>query len=251
MKKSNKSKKSNTPKPIINFYELDAVKKYAKEYHNPTYDPILQPLKHPNLRMVICGASGSGKSNILLNILNLMENTFEKILIFTQDKNEQLYNYLEDNLSPDELEIHEGIETVMNYNFDNLPEKQHLIIFDDQCIESEKKQQQICELFIRGRKMAKGAGCSLIYLTQSYFQCPPIVRKQMTSLILRKINGKRDARSILQECSIDATSEQLLHMYEACSDPDQITDFLFIDFSAPDSRRFRFRFGQILDINDF
>lgn len=248
MKKSHKSRK---PKDIINFYELEDVKKFAKVFNNPTYDPILQPLKHPNLRMVICGASGSGKSNILLNILNCMENTFEKILIFTQNKEEQLYQFLESRIGPDELQIFEGIEKVMGYNFDELEPKQHLIIFDDMCIESEKNQSQISELFIRGRKMAQSYGCSLIYLTQSYFQVPPVIRKQMTSLILRKINGKRDASSILKECSIDATTFQLLHMYEACCDPDDITAFLFIDFNAPDSQRFRYKFNQILDIKDF
>ncbi len=246
-----KKPKQKKAKEIINFYELDEVKKYAKEFHNPTYDPITQPLKHPNLRMVICGASGSGKSNILLNILNLMENTFEKILIFTQDKEEQLYQFLEDRLSSDELEIYEGIENVMKYDFDHLAGIQHLIIFDDMCIETEKKQQNICELFIRGRKMANAYGCSLIYLTQSYFQCPPVIRKQMTSLILRKINGKRDARSILKDCSVNATTQQLLNMYEECCDPDDITAFLFIDFSAKENMRFRFRFDTILDVNDF
>ena len=250
MKKS-KSNKNNKPKEIINFYELDAVKKYAKNYNNPTYNELSQPLKHPNLRMVICGASGSGKSNILLNILNCLENTFEKILIFTQDKEEQLYQFLEESLPMDELEIFEGIENLIKYDFDNLQEKQHLIIFDDMCIESEKKQQNICELFIRGRKMAKGYGCSLIYLTQSYFQTPPIIRKQMTSLILRKINGKRDAREILKECSVNATTQQLLNMYEACCNPNDITAFLFIDLSASDELRFRFRFDTILDATDF
>ena len=245
MKKSKKSKK------IINFYELEEVKKYAQKYNNPTFDPMTQPLKHPNMRMVICGASGSGKSNILLNILNCLEDTFEKILIFTQDKEEQLYQYLEDKIPSEYLTIYEGIENVMNYDFDNLEEKQYLIIFDDMCIESEKKQKNICELFIRGRKMACGCGCSLIYLTQSYFQTPPIIRKQMTSLILRKINGKRDAREILRECSVDATIPQLLNMYEACCNPDDITAFLFIDLSAPDCYRFRFRFDTILNARDF
>ena len=175
----------------------------------------------------------------------------KKILIFTQDKEEQLYQFLESRISSDELEIFEGIENVMNYDFNNLEPKQHLIIFDDMCIESEKKQQNICELFIRGRKMANGKGCSLIYLTQSYFQCPPIIRKQMTSLILRKINGKRDASSILKECSIDATTKQLLKIYEICCDPNDIKAFLFIDFNAKDSERFRYKFDTIIDVNDF
>ena len=248
--KSKKEVVQENPKEIINFYELDDVKKHAIEYVNPNYNFETMPLRHP-LRLVLCGASGSGKSNILLNILEKMNDTFEKILIFTQDKDEQLYNYLEEVLPPDCFEIHEGIASVLNYNFDELEEKQHLIIFDDMCIECEKKQEPIKNLFIRGRKMAHKCGVSLIYLTQSYFQTPPIIRKQMTALILRKINGKRDASNILRETSIDMTTQKLLSLYETCCDPKDITKFLLIDFNADEEARFRFGFDRIIDVKTF
>jgi len=245
MVKSKKAKES-----IRNFYELEEVKKYAIEYQNPCYNFKTMPLKHP-LRIVVVGATGSGKSNILLNIMEIMDKTFEKIIIFTQNKDEQLYNYLEDTLDPDLFEIFEGIKSVKEYNFDNLEAKQHLIIFDDMCIETLKKQEPICQLFIRGRKMAQKCGISLIYLTQSYFQVPPVIRKQMSGLIIRKLNGKRDSRAILSECAIDATSQQLLNIYQDCCNPDDITAFLFIDFNAPEKFRFRYKFDTLLDIDDF
>lgn len=119
------------------------------------------------------------------------------------------------------------------------------------CIETEKKQKEICELFIRGRKMAHKCGISLIYLTQSYFQVPPVIRKQMTQLILRKINGKRDASNILRETSINATTKQLLNIYEACCNPNDITTFLLIDYSSPEESRFRYKFDTVLNIRNF
>jgi ABC-type dipeptide/oligopeptide/nickel transport system ATPase component len=243
-------KKTNNKVDIINFYELDEVKKFAYNYVNPGYDFYGMPLKHP-LRMVVVGASGSGKSNILLNLISAMNGTFEKIIIFTQDKDEQLYNYLEDKFSGYDFEIYEGIESVHNYNFNNLEQKQHLIIFDDMCIESEKKQAPISELFIRGRKMAKKCGCSVIYLTQSYFQVPPVIRKQMTSMIIRKVNGKRDISNILRETSLDTTAKVLTNMYKACCDPDDIKAFLLIDYNAPEEHRFRYKLGTILNIEDY
>lgn len=252
-----KSKQKTSKQPtadddynVINFYELEAVKKFKIKYHNPRYNYKKMPLDHP-MRMVICGASGSGKSNLLLNIIKLMDGTFEKMIIFTQNKEEQLYRFLEGALDSDLFQIYEGIDSVNNYNFDNCEDKQYLIIFDDMCIESEKKQSAICNLFIRGRKMAHERGISLIYLTQSYFQVPAVIRKQMTTLILRKINGKTDARNILRDCSINATTQQLLNVYEACCDPNDITAFLFIDFNAPERDRFRYRFDTIIDIKQF
>jgi ABC-type dipeptide/oligopeptide/nickel transport system ATPase component len=250
VKKSIMDKKSNNKADIINFYELDEVKKFAYNYINPNYDFESMPLKHP-LRQVIVGASGSGKSNILLNLIYAMDATFEKIIIFTQDKDEQLYNYLENELSQYDFEIYEGIESVHKYNFNNLEEKQHLIIFDDMCIETEKKQAPICELFIRGRKMAKKCGCSVMYLTQSYFQVPPVIRKQMTSMIIRKVNGKRDISNILRETALETTTKILTNIYEACCDPDDITAFLLIDYNAPEKNRFRYKLGTILNIEDF
>jgi hypothetical protein len=92
-----------------------------------------------------------------------MDSTFEKIFLFTQDKSEQLYEFLENELG-DSIEIYEGIGNVKDYEWDNFESMQYLIIFDDMCVEKEKDQQKICELFIRGRKMAGQKGLSLIYL---------------------------------------------------------------------------------------
>jgi ABC-type dipeptide/oligopeptide/nickel transport system ATPase component len=239
---------------VINFYNLPKVQKYITKYDNPNYDFDTMPLKHP-MRMVICGCSGSGKSNVLLNIINLMNNTYEKIIIFTQDKDEPLYQYLEEELD-DGIEIYEGIKNVKDYDFNDFEDMQVLIIFDDMCVEKDKDQQKIGELFIRGRKMAQGRGISVIYLTQSYFQTLPIIRKQMTGLILIKVNGKRDLGFILKEQSLGATKEQLYNMYKACTtsiknDKDKILNFLYIDLNATEESRFRYKFDKIIDINDF
>lgn len=234
---------------VINFYELEKVKNFGVKYHNPNYNFENMNLRHP-VRLVINGCSGSGKSNLLLNIINLMDSTFEKILIFTQDKSEQLYEFLEDELG-DSIEIYEGIQKVKDYDWADLDDMQYLIIFDDMCVEKERDQQKICELFIRGRKMAHQKGLSLIYLTQSYFQTPPLIRKQMTGLILRKVNGKKDLGYILKEQSMEGTKEQLMKMYKACCNPKDITSFLYIDLNAAEESRFRYRFNHILDINEF
>jgi len=238
---------------VINFYNLPKVQKYITKYENPNYDFETMPLKHP-MRLVCVGCSGSGKSNLLLNIIKEMSNTFEKILIFTQDKDEPLYNYLEEELK-DSIEIYEGIQNVKDYDFNDIEDMQHLVIFDDMCIEKDKDQQKIGELFIRGRKMARNKGISVVYLSQSYFQTLPIIRKQMTGLILIKVNGKRDLGFILKEQSLGATKEQLMNIYKKCtsggSTDDRITNFLFIDLNATEESRFRYKFDTILDINDF
>ena len=236
---------------MINFYELQECQAFQRTHHNPAYDFDKMPLKHP-MMMSIVGATGSGKSNILLNIIQKMSNTFQYIRIFTQNKDEQLYNFLSSKIEKPFLEIHEGIDSVNDIDIDNLEDAQYLFIYDDMCIEKEAKQEKIKTMYIRGRKLAKGNGVSNIYLSQSYYQIPSIIRKQMNCLILKKINGKRDINAILRECSLDANKEQLQNIYNYCvKSKDDITNCLFIDLGAPDNARFRKNFDEILNVNDF
>jgi superfamily II DNA or RNA helicase len=79
---------------IINFYELDEVKLLTPQYHNPNYDEETMPLKHPE-RAILLAPSGGGKTNLLLGIIKAMNGTFKVIILFTQNKNEPLYEYLE------------------------------------------------------------------------------------------------------------------------------------------------------------
>jgi hypothetical protein len=236
---------------MINFYELPECQAFEQKYHNPCYNFETMPLKHP-FQMCIVGCSGSGKSNILLNIIQKMSNTFEYIRIFTQNKDEQLYNFLSSKIEKPFLEIYEGIQSIEETNIDELEDAQYLFIYDDMCIEKEQKQDNIKGMYVRGRKLAQRQGVSNIYLSQSYYQIPPIVRKQMNCLILKKINGKRDINSILRECSLNADKEQLQNIYDYCvKSKEDITNCLFIDFGASDEARFRKNFDEILDINKF
>ena len=236
---------------VENFYSKKEVQAFCPKYHNPNYDPKTMPFKHP-MRGVIVGASGSGKSNVLLDLIKKTMGTFNSIKIFTQDKDEALYEYLASKIEPPQLEIFEGIDTFNKYDIDSdLSHGQHLVIFDDMCIESAKKQKKIEELFIRGRKMSD-KGLSMLYLTQSYYQTPIIIRKQATHLILKKVNGKRDIGAILKDSSIDADGKQLQNMYNHCvKSADDISNFMLIDKSASEDQRFRKNYKQVLNPNDF
>ena len=56
------------------------------------------------------------------------------------------------------------------------------------------------ELFIRGRKIGKGL--SLIYLSQSFFKIPKIIRQQFNYLFLLKLSSGRDLNLILSDFSL-------------------------------------------------
>ena len=168
-KKKNNKKVLEDDKPInkasiINFYELEDVKAFDVKKHNPNFET--HHISIP-FRLGIIGASGSGKSNTVLNIIAQFSDTFNRIIIFTKNKKEPLYEYLEVKIpQKDELEIFEGLDGLNKMDLEKEFNKgQTLIIFDDMCL--EKDQHQIEELFIRGRKL--GEGISLCYLSQSFF----------------------------------------------------------------------------------
>jgi ABC-type dipeptide/oligopeptide/nickel transport system ATPase component len=228
---------------LINFYELDAVKALQPKTINPNYAK--HGLKVP-FRMVIVGASGSGKTNIIMNLISITANTFNKIYLYTRNKNEPLYEYLELAI-PDTamLEVHEGIEHLKSINIDKHFFGQTLIIFDDLC--QEKDQTFINELYLRGRKL----GICICYLTQKYVLTPSVVRANANYLILKKINGKRDVVEILKNGSITAERDELLRMYAHVVSGDDILSFLMIDFDAKGEHQYRHNFDRILNLDFF
>ena len=234
---------------LINFYELDAVKALQPKAHNPNYHK--HGLKVP-FRMVVVGASGSGKSNIVLNLISLCENTFHKIYLFTRDKNEALYEYLELAIPDKEfLEIHEGLDHLKSMDFKKDFFGQSLVIFDDLCL--EKDQDVISELYIRGRKMGSGSskGVSVVYLTQKYTQVPTIIRGNCNYMILKKISGRRDIVEIMKNGAVIVERDTLLRMYNHCINGDDILSFLLIDFNAPSEHQFRHNFTRVMNISFF
>ena len=50
-------------------------------------------------------------------------------------------------------------------------------------------------------------------LSQSYYNTPKIIRQNINYCIILKLGGTRDINSILRECSIGISKEQLLYMY--------------------------------------
>jgi ABC-type dipeptide/oligopeptide/nickel transport system ATPase component len=145
------------PVELINFYEK-VPKKFLDTAHNPNFD--VHNLKIP-FRMLIVGSSGSGKTNSVLNLLQIMANTFQTCTIITKNKNEPLYQWLETRIPQTHLTISEGIESIPPLDeYDK--KKNHIVIFDDLLLDNLK---QIGEYFIRCRKL----NVSCIFLTQSYF----------------------------------------------------------------------------------
>lgn len=209
-----------------NFYSK--IPNVEKE-HNPGYG-VSHMLKVP-FRMLILGMSGGGKTNTLLDMIDRMKNTFTHIILCTRDAHEPLYIHLKNKLK-DGLTIYEGTIPVPDNKrgavMPNVPDldtisrqEQTLVIFDDLVL--AKNSNRISEYFIRGRKK----NVSMVYLSQSYFKAPKIIRLQCNYIIFKQVNNINDLNAILRETTLPYKLEDLRKMYHLCIK--QFSDFLLID----------------------
>ena len=229
---------SNKPE-IVDWYKK-MPKKYLLKSHNPHYDR--HHIKLP-FRMIIAGNSGSGKTQTLLNLLYNMPNTFEKIFIVTKNKDEPLYNFLEDKLGEDGLTIKEGISELPDV--DSLDKTQNnLIVLDDLVNEPSKQQRPICDYFIRARKK----NCSIIYISQSFYAVPKLIRDNISYLIIKQVSSMKNLTMICRECSLGIDKKQLKKIYDDATQSKQ--DFLLIDLEGDKDERFRKNFDEIYVIDD-
>jgi len=216
-----------------NFENDKNVKKYVVKTGNPNYD--LHHFDTP-FRSLVVAPSGSGKSNFITNLISLFckgKGTYDSIYIFCKSRDEPLYQFLGDK-SKGLIEIHENLEKLPALN-DLKTSEQTLIIFDD-FITDIKKFPIISEYFIRGRKRC----CSLMFLSQSYFNTPKVIRKNINYCVVLKLGGTRDVNSILRECSIGLTKEELLYMYQQAIK--QKFDVFMINLDKFSNERYRHNF---------
>jgi len=222
-----------------NFYEM-IPKKLIDRSYNPAYEKHL--MKVP-FRALIVGGSGSGKTNTLMELIRRTSGTFEQIAVCLRDKNEPLYRYLEMKC-PEGVSFYEGVENIPPISeFKGCG--QTLIVFDDLVI--DKDQSRIGEFFIRGRKVGKGISC--VYLSQSFYRCPKLIRINCNYILLKKLSSTRDLNMILAECSLGVDKKQLTGMYKYSTA--DFLGFLMLDLEAPDGGRFRSGFLELLDPAEF
>ena len=115
-----------------------------------------------------------------------------------------------------------------------------LIFFDDMIadIMSNKKFQAVVkELFIRGRKL----NISLIFITQSYFSVPKIVRLNSTHYLIMKINNKRELQNTAFNILADIDYNDFMKIYREYTKEQEPYSFLAINATLPTSDPLRFR----------
>ena len=134
---------------------------------------------HP-YRILIIGGSGSGKTNVLLNLIENQPD-IDKIYLYSKDPYEAKYQYLTNKKGGVGInhfndpkafiehsnDMHDIYKNINEYNLDK--ENKILIVFDDMIADITKNKNLdsiVTEVFIRGRKL----NIYLVFITQSYLK---------------------------------------------------------------------------------
>lgn len=220
--------------------------------------------KHP-FRLLISGASGTGKTNLLLNfIYDYLE--FDNLFVCAKDMYEPKYAKLKENYTMFEgvdldemirkypkkkkkvmLELFEKFgqkgtlfssDTKDFITVDDLdPSCRNVVVFDD-CV-TDKDQRSIEDFFIRGRKK----NASIIYLSQSYYRTPIVIRRNCNYLIFFNLQ-QREIQQIIREVDGSLTKEEFSRLYKKCMR--QPYDFFMLDLVSP---ALRYRMKHFTPIN--
>jgi len=222
---------------IVNMYER-MPKEFLDKVDNPNFH--LHNFKLP-FRMCIVAPSGSGKTNFLINLLKVFscgeKGTFSTINIITRNKDEPLYKWITNKC--DQIVIKEGLSNTPKLDdFDK--EKNHLVVWDDLVL--SKDLTMVENYYIRARKL----NCSVIFISQSYFKIPKIIRNNCSYMVLLKLSGNREVNIILSEFGLGVTKEELTQLYEYATQ--EKFSPLVIDMEESADKRFRKGLLEILDI---
>jgi len=236
---------------IINFYETEAVKKYLPDKNDPQKEFTGMNI---DTRILLCGSSGSGKSNALLNYILLTsqpkDGTFKHIFLISKVK-EPLYETLEEKLK-DKISIFRTLAelpSVQDFKDRNKDKPEHYLVILDDCVTDKDKlsKKKIDDYYAFSRKK----GITTIYLSQSYFQTPKFCRDNCEYIILVSIKSVRDLNRIINEYSLpNIELEQIQKMFNYATS-NKLNFLKITTGSCPVNEKFSRNYLDYLDPNKF
>ena len=198
------------------------------------------------MRSLIIGPSASGKTYLLNNLItNIYKNCFERVYIFSQSiyldrtydpiketqkeiKNEDLYFETFDEAALQNI-INNHSRIIAKLKDEKSKEMYNICIVIDDFIDDRRisnNSKALNSLFIRGRH----SFISTICLIQKYISVSPMIRLNVSALMIFKLKNMKDLNALLDETSALINKKKLLEIYEKAIE--QKYNFLYINLMA-------------------
>ena len=174
---------------------------YDVDIKNKKFKQSYSFMPNDTFRMLICGNSGSGKTNLLLHML-LSLLCYDEIFLYAKNLDQEKYRILIDEMNEISKELGFDIITISNDKIIPIKDlgyedNQKLVIFDDYVC--EKNQRQIVDYFIQGRHK----NCSVIYLSQIFYKTPRDIRLNCSHYCIYEFPSSRERNMISSELGVE------------------------------------------------
>ena len=175
---------------------------YDVDIKNKKFKQLYSFMPNDTFRMLICGNSGSGKTNLLYHMLIEPLLYREKIYLYAKNLEQEKYQHLMKEMNEASEEARYNVMEVSNDKIvpiTYLPyeNNQKIIIFDDYVC--DKNQREIVDYFIQGRHK----NCSVIYLSQSFYKTPRDIRLNCSHYCIYEFPSSRERNMISSELGVD------------------------------------------------
>ena len=178
----------------------------------PNYDSVDDPDKKykqlfpympsDTFRMLICGNSGSGKTNLLYHMLIKPLLYYDEIYLYARNLEQDKYQNLIQKMA--ELSRKLGYEILHVSNDEITPvtemdyeDNQKIVIFHDYVC--DKNQKTIIDYLAQGRQK----NCSVIYLSQSFYKTPIDIRINCSHYCLYHFPSSNNTNMISRDLGVD------------------------------------------------
>ena len=255
-KQEKKKKKMVRPTEIKNKNNLLKIIRYDTNKHKIKQTPLMEKNIIPRhaSAVVFCGKSGSGKSNLLVNLADrYYKNYFDLVFLFSPTcHHDDLPGYLD--IPPNRMydSNFEGpLQHIIKTQKDLIEKKgglnkapKILIIFDD--IISQKKfmnSEFFTKMYIQNRHL----GISTWVCTQSFNKIPRVCRMQANNLFIFAGSGS-EMEILSQEFCPPHTKKRVFENLIKHATNERF-NFLHINMREPPETRYRKNLDTILSIN--
>ena len=191
---------------------------YDSDTKNKKFKQLYSFMPKDTFRMLICGNSGSGKTNLLYHLLIEPLLYFDEIHLYAKNLDQEKYQNLMNKMNEMSRTVGYDIMNVSNdkiipINDIDYEDNQKFVIFDDYVC--EKNQRHIVDYFIQGRHK----NCSVLYLSQSFYKTPRDIRLNCSHYCIYEFPSSRERNMISSELGVDkekfkkATKEPFSFLY--------------------------------------
>ena len=236
---------------------VENMDKYYEKDTDPTCLQLHEDLPLHKKHGIICGSTGSGKSNLICSMIT-KQLVFDRIYCLSRHIDQDAYNYIKKNMELTEKDLKRrynvscSIICLWTNDINELPDisefdknYRNLVIIDDYAVIPKPLEKKIIDYYTRARHH----NCSVWFLTQMYFQVPRAIRLNCGYVVLFNNHNSREIRLLDTELS-NFDKGVFRKMYnDALS---KKYSFLFIDNVTKDvGRRFRKGFSQVIDVDKY